>query len=388
MRDLLIRTSAIMLALFCVAAFTGVALAINPSCGDGQVNTEVGETCDPPSLPAPNGSDCRDDCTFCGDGIMDEGEFCDDGNSNNMDDCANDCTIPVQPVCGDGNVDSSLGETCDPPGSMAGANGNVCRDDCTVCGDGIMDDGEECDDGDADNFDECDNDCTVGPECGDGFVDSATGETCDPPSLPAPNGSDCRDDCTYCGDGYMDVGEECDDGDSDDMDECSNDCLLPMGGEGCTPGYWKNKTFAWDPTPYDPGMLVRDVFTLPAMFDSIGDTTLRAALRWSSGDLPIEVAENLVKHAIAALLNASHPDVAYSYSAGEILAAVNAALAVGDPTEMDDLHMDFDSANNDGCPLSGRAPRADLDSKDVQRKQLDTRIKSGRSSGSSEAVRF
>ena len=129
MRDLLIRASAIMLALFCVAAFTGVALAINP-------------------------------------------------------------------VCGDSIIDPNVNETCDPPGGAWGPNGNICREDCTFCGDGILDEGEACDDGDSDNFDECANDCTVGPECGDGVVDSASGETCDPPSMPAPNGSDCRDDCT------------------------------------------------------------------------------------------------------------------------------------------------------------------------------------------------
>jgi cysteine-rich repeat protein len=130
MRDLLIRTSAIMLALCCVAAFTGVALAINPVCGDSIIDPNVNETCDPPGDPAgPNGNICRDDCTVCGDGIMDEGEACDDGDADNFDECANDCTIPVQPVCGDGNVDSALGETCDPPGTPSGLNGNDCREE-------------------------------------------------------------------------------------------------------------------------------------------------------------------------------------------------------------------------------------------------------------------
>ncbi|MEN8232640.1 MAG: DUF4215 domain-containing protein, partial [Thermodesulfobacteriota bacterium] len=40
----------------------------------------------------------------CGDGNVDAGEQCDDGNSTNGDGCESDCTItpPPAPVCGDG----------------------------------------------------------------------------------------------------------------------------------------------------------------------------------------------------------------------------------------------------------------------------------------------
>jgi cysteine-rich repeat protein len=126
-------------------------------------------------------------------------------------------------ICGDGNVDP--GETCDPPGSTAGGNGNLCRGDCTVCGDSVVDAGEQCDDGNGVNGDGCDNDCTIPPTCGDGFVDPALGETCDPPGSPAgANNNICRQDCTVCGDGVLDSGEQCDDGNSDDGDGCSNLC--------------------------------------------------------------------------------------------------------------------------------------------------------------------
>src|SRR2546425_770483 len=36
-----------------------------------------------------------DACTFCGDGIVNDGEQCDDGNNINDDNCRNDCTLPL-----------------------------------------------------------------------------------------------------------------------------------------------------------------------------------------------------------------------------------------------------------------------------------------------------
>src|SRR5262245_44634751 len=73
------------------------------------------------------------DVQYCGDTIVNPNppfnEECDDGNLNNFDNCRNDCTLPR---CGDHILDPP-NETCDPPGSAAGANLNPCRQDCTVC---------------------------------------------------------------------------------------------------------------------------------------------------------------------------------------------------------------------------------------------------------------
>jgi cysteine-rich repeat protein len=62
----------------------------------GNLVVEAGETCDPPgSDPPPSGGNlCRADCTYCGDGFPNGGEDCDDGNTNDLDACPNDCTIP------------------------------------------------------------------------------------------------------------------------------------------------------------------------------------------------------------------------------------------------------------------------------------------------------
>jgi len=97
-------------------------------------------------------------------------ETCDDGNGVDADACSDTC----ETSCGDGVVDP--GESCDPPGTPAGASGATCRGNCTVCGDGHVDSGEQCDDADAVDGDGCDSDCTLS-------------ETLLPPSIPLADGT-------------------------------------------------------------------------------------------------------------------------------------------------------------------------------------------------------
>ena len=69
------------------------------------------------------------------------------------------------------------------------------------------------------------------PACGDGFVDP--GEECD--EGPANGaGSFCRLDCVVntCPDGYVGPGETCDDGNFDDADECTSACGPATCGDG------------------------------------------------------------------------------------------------------------------------------------------------------------
>ena len=64
------------------------------------------------------------------------------------------------------------------------------------------------------------------PYCGDGKVDP--GEACD--DGDRDNTDACTNECTVakCGDGYHYLGvEECDDGADGDMDECTDDCWAP-----------------------------------------------------------------------------------------------------------------------------------------------------------------
>lgn len=201
-----------------------------PFCGDENLNTMTipAEECDPPGgLPT---SLCNFDCTenFCGDSIQNmlANEECDDGNLEPGDGCDEDCELEF---CG--NDKQQAGEECDgtdvPPGG-------VCDDNCFLieCENGILQDGEDCDDGGVTGpFDFCDENCEFVTFCGDGVTNG--GEDCDE-GLPPDNQTDeCNFDCTTsdCPDGKPNPadGEECDDGNNEDNDGCSNSCTINVG---------------------------------------------------------------------------------------------------------------------------------------------------------------
>lgn len=126
------------------------------------------------------------DAPVCGNGVLEEGEECDDENLEVRDACLPACK---NATCGDGIVWTGM-EECD--------DGNGIDDSCTNgcamggCGDGIVWVGqEECDDGNQSNDDGCTNDCQK----------------------------------IECGDGELQGDEECDDGNTIDEDDCSNECV-------------------------------------------------------------------------------------------------------------------------------------------------------------------
>ena len=71
----------------------------NPDCGNGILDD--GEICDDGNkvteYPPYAAGDCIDDCSMvlatCNDGIVDPGEDCDDGNPDSMDACTTSCTV-------------------------------------------------------------------------------------------------------------------------------------------------------------------------------------------------------------------------------------------------------------------------------------------------------
>ena len=66
-----------------------------------------------------------------------------------------------------------------------------------------------------------------------------------------------------------------------------------------------------------------------------------------------EAAQILLRAAVAALLDAAHPDVKYPRTEAEIIAAVNAALASKNRKTILALAAELDSSNNAGeCPLN------------------------------------
>ena len=234
---------------------------LEPFCGDGELDD--GEECDDGNTD--DGDGCSAGCeieAFCGDGTVDDGEECDDGNTDDFDGCSSTCVVeelacPIRGLSGEGEG-FLTGDTClvgdlDRPASCgagnsggdymfeytAGASGrytfstvNDLREyDTTLyalsaCG------GEElaCND---------DSGETVGSSIElalvadttvivvvTGFAASCGFFSLDVTYEPAP----------VCGDGVTNGDEACDDGNTDDGDGCSSECLIELCGDGETVG--------------------------------------------------------------------------------------------------------------------------------------------------------
>jgi cysteine-rich repeat protein len=63
----------------------------------------------------------------CGNGHVDSGEQCDDGNTMNGDGCSAGCTTEAAPCCGDGHLDA--GEECDDGNT---SNNDGCSSACQI----------------------------------------------------------------------------------------------------------------------------------------------------------------------------------------------------------------------------------------------------------------
>src|SRR5215813_10455440 len=103
----------------------------------------------------------------CGNGVLDAGEQCDDGNTLNGDCCSSTCQFdPAGTACDDGNICTVNANGCDGAGvcPVTGFNALACNDGnaCTTA-------------------DKCKNGACVGgpaPNCNDG--NACTADSCDP----------------------------------------------------------------------------------------------------------------------------------------------------------------------------------------------------------------
>jgi hypothetical protein len=113
----------------------------------------------------------------------------------------------------------------------------------------------------------------------------------------------------------------------------------PPGQQGCTPGFWKNHPEAF-PAGYTAGTTLGSVFEgLPTNYAGL---TFAQALAQGGGGI-----NALLRHAVAALLNAASAEVDYPLTAAEVIAQTNAAIASGDYEATKDL---FDQYNNLTAP--------------------------------------
>jgi hypothetical protein len=123
----------------------------------------------------------------------------------------------------------------------------------------------------------------------------------------------------------------------------------PPAGKGCTPGFWKNnadkKGASQWPDGFEPTDLVGDLFAdAPA---SVAGLTLLEGLQEGGGGV-----DALTRHAIAAVLNAAHPDVGSPLTVDAIVEAVNDAFASGDAAQIEAVKEMLAGFNEAGCPIS------------------------------------
>lgn len=187
------------------------------------------------------GTDCMYDtsgCSMCGDGVINQSEIC-DGND----------IVQVCQTLGEGFTGGTLAcnNTCDDYDTSS----------CTACGNGVIEGNEECDTSELDGqtcstmgytggtlacYANCAynvQNCTGAPGaiCGNGVID--VGEECDDGDRLNGDGCDenCMDEPQFCGNGILDAGEECDGTDLDGVTcesegydtgvvYCENNCVL------------------------------------------------------------------------------------------------------------------------------------------------------------------
>ncbi|MBY5992110.1 hypothetical protein [Ferrimonas balearica] len=138
---------------------------------------------------------------------------------------------------------------------------------------------------------------------------------------------------------YDTVGTEGEDVNNDYLVKAAEVARIP-GGEGCTPGYWKQPHHFDSWVMYSPD----DTFYMAFGSDIFGsDKTLLEVLKTGGGK---EYA--MGRHAVAALLNALNDDVSYKYSKDEVVAAVQGASK----GSYNDVKNAFEHQNEKGCPLN------------------------------------
>lgn len=117
---------------------------------------------------------------------------------------------------------------------------------------------------------------------------------------------------------------------------------------GCSHGYWKNHQDKWGPTGYDPtddfdSTFSDDAFDCDAFHP---DITLMDALWLKGGGL-----NALAREAVAALLNAVHPEVDYALRPEEVIAKVQGTVDSGKYEATKNELEGYDAHSIGGCPL-------------------------------------
>ena len=259
-------------------------------CGDKKIQKGTSEECDAyVALDPINNKLCDETITEdCCEVVEGTNENCDDGDENgNFGKCDDTCTETITWRCGDHVIDYDHGETCDD-GEGADGNGtphhcnSTCDGPTPYCGDGIVQQEictwapcdeentifcckivegmhEACDHGDYNGdtgycYNDCSGwcgdkkiqreDCGSLPRCDENTTENCcvvavgVNEDCDEGTGINGQSGHCNQICTgstaVCGNGELEYGEACDDGNTADNDYCSADCQRITGecGDG------------------------------------------------------------------------------------------------------------------------------------------------------------
>lgn len=112
------------------------------------------------------------------------------------------------------------------------------------------------------------------------------------------------------------------------------------GGQGCTPGYWKQSQHFDSWTGYAPNQLFSSVFE-----DAFPGKTLLQVLQQGGGGL-----NALGRHTVAALLNSAQPGVSFDIgSPAGVISMFNSAFPGSDYESLKNLLAGY---NEQGCPIS------------------------------------
>jgi hypothetical protein len=125
--------------------------------------------------------------------------------------------------------------------------------------------------------------------------------------------------------------------------------------QGCTPGFWKENAVNWNHVAwvgYTPDQKFSTVFSVaPFTINSGGknttyNPTLLQALQATGSGINL-----LARSAVAALLNASNPNIDYPLTTAQVISLVQAALAAGNGA-IQALGEQLDDYNNLGCSIN------------------------------------
>ena len=118
--------------------------------------------------------------------------------------------------------------------------------------------------------------------------------------------------------------------------------LPPRGGQGCTPGYWRQSHHFDRWVGYSPNQAFSTVFA-----NAFPGKTLAQVAATDGGGV-----NALGRHSVAALLNASSSGVSFDLTQRQVIDGFNAAFTSGNRIRIEALKNELDMLNNQGCPLN------------------------------------